>query len=221
VPTPGQPAPQPPTVTPPGAENPVKITDYSKPYTGPYSNESVLERYMASTLSYGDIAKMVAAGLVLPSILNLVNPQGPAVPAKRSYGPIPPTNWSSAAALVNPGQNPGWFAGGFPTPAYQTTNPYQAQFYWGQHPYVGANQPRETYNQIPAAAGTQGFGLQAGPGQYDINQLLNQINQTALNPNFVGYNQYPTQGYVPPGYPTPVSGPAIPPPPVASTGFVR
>ena len=227
--------PVPPTTTPPVTEPPpyegpgigetpnpneVPVIDKSTPYTGPYSNESVLERFMANTLTYGDIAKLVAAGLVLPSILGLISPQGPGTPAKRSYGPIPPTDWGSAAALVNPGQNPGWFAGGFPTPAYQTTNPYQAQFYWGQQPYVGPNQPRETYNQIPAAAGTQRFGLQAGPAQYDVNQLLNQINQTALNPNFVGYSQYPTQGYVPPGTATTAAGPVLPVPPIALTGFV-
>jgi hypothetical protein len=155
----------------------------------------------------------------LPSILNMVAPT-PGAPPKKEYGPIPPVNWGSAATLVNPGQNPGWFTGDFPTPAYQTTNPYQAQFYWGQQPYVGPNQPRETYNQIPAAAGTQGFGLQAGPGQYDLAQLLNQINQTALDPNFVGYSQYPTAGYTPPTYmPPAASGPVMPVPPVAYTGF--
>jgi hypothetical protein len=50
--------------------------------------------------------------------------------------------------------------------------------------------------------------------------LLSQINSTALNPNFIGYNQYPTQGYVAPGYPQPVvTGPVMPTPPVALTGF--
>ena len=218
---PGTTAP-PPTVTPPGPQNPVKITDYSEPYKGEYSNESVLDRYMNKTISYGDIAALVAAGLVLPSILGLLAPPpATATPAKRSYGPIPPTEWGNAAELKNPGQNPGWFTGNFPAPAYQTTNPYQAQFYWGQHPYVGANQPREVYNQIPAEAGTQGFGLQAGPSQYNTNQLINQINQTALDPNFVGYNQYPTQGYVAPVPSNAPTGPVLPIPPVALTGFIR
>ena len=227
---------EPPVTTPPVVEPPlsppveqvippsepipeVKVHDFSTPYEGPYSNESVLERYLNKTLTYGDIAKLVAAGLVLPSVLGMLAPT-PAAPGKKSYGPIPPTNWGSAATLVNPGQNPGWFAGDFPAPAYQTTNPFQSQFYWGQQPYVGPNQPRETYNQIPAAAGTQGFGLQAGPAQYDMNQLLAQINSTALDPTFVGYSQYPTQGYVPPGYTPPaVAGPVMPAPPRALTGF--
>ena len=218
MPTPGQPT-TPPTVTPPGAENPVKITDYSEPYKGQYSNESVLERYMANSISYGDIAKLVAAGLVLPSILSAISPEGPSGPKKPSYGPIPPVNWGSASALVNPGANPGWFVGGYPTPAYETTNPYQAQFYWGQQPYVGPGQSREVYNQVPPGVGAQGFGLQAGPAQYNTAQLLNQINQTPLNPNFTGYSQYPTQNYIAPGYPEPVTGPVLPTPPVALTGF--
>ena len=33
---------------------------------------------------------------------------------------------------------------------------------------------------------------------YDLNQVLNKINATALDPNFVGYSQYPTAGYQPP-----------------------
>ena len=218
VPTPGQPT-TPPTVTPPGAENPVKITDYSKPYTGDYSNESVLSRFMSGTISYGDIAALVAAGMVLPSILGAISPTSQ--PTEQPYGPIPPTKWGSAAALVNPGQNPGWFAGNFPKPAYQTTNPYQAQFFWGQHPSVGANQSRDIYNQTQPGAGTQGFGLQAGPGQYNTGQLLNQINQTALDPNFVGYSQYPLQGYVAPQPAAQPTGPVMPTPPVALTGFVR
>jgi len=183
------PTPNPNYTNPPTPTLPEAIVDYGK---------AVVEGMSAS-----DLAK-IAAGWIL--INGVLTPPKPTTPPRREYGPIPPTDWGSAATLVNPGQNPGWFAGGFPTPAYQTTNPYQAQFYWGQQPYVGPNQPRETYNQIPAAAGTQGFGLQAGPSQYDINQLLAQINSTPLDPNFVGYSQYPTQGYVPPG-------------PVAPTGF--
>ena len=214
---PGQ-TPTPPTVTPPTPENPVKITDYSTPYQGEYSNQSVLERFMSGTITYGDIAALVAAGLVLPSILGAISPS--TQPTEQSYGPIPPTQWGSAATLVNPGQNPGWFAGNFPKPAYQTTNPYQAQFFWGQHPAVGPGQSRDIYNQTQPGAGTTAWGLQEGPGQVNTSQLLNQINQTALDPNFVGYSQYPLQGYVPP-FPQPVAGPVIPTPAAITTGFVR
>ena len=212
---------EPPPVEPPTqppVKEPAPVYDYSTPYEGPYSNESVLERFMASTLTYGDVAKLVAAGLVLPSILGVITPT--TQPNKKAYGPIPPVEWGSAAALVNPGQNPGWFAGNFPKPAYQTTNPYQAQFFWGQHPYVGPNESRDIYNQVQPGAGTQGFGLQAGPAQYDVNQLINQINTTP-NLGLPSYDQYPTQGYVAPGYPTPVTGPSIPVPLAVTTGFVR
>jgi len=165
------PKPNPNYTNPPTPTLPDAIVDYGK---------AVVEGMSAS-----DLAK-IAAGWVL--INGVLTPPTPAVPAKRSYGPIPPTDWGSANKLVNPGQNPGFFAGEVPAAAYQTTNPYQSQFYWGHQPYVGPNQPRETYNQIPATAGTQGFGLQAGPGQYDVNDLIRHINQTKLDPNFVGYN---------------------------------
>jgi hypothetical protein len=69
----------------PPKEPPANIHDYSTPYEGPYSNESVLERFMASTLSYGDIAKLVAAGLVLPSILGMISPSGPSGPFRRFW----------------------------------------------------------------------------------------------------------------------------------------
>ena len=175
---------------------------------------------MSGTISYGDVAALVAAGLVLPSILGAISPT--TQPTEAGYGPIPPTQWGNAAKLNNPGQNPGWLTGNFAKPAYATTNPFESQFFWGQHPYVGPDQSRDIYNQVQPAAGQHGFGLQAGPAQYNVNQLLNQINQTALDPNFVGYNQYPTQGYIAPGAAVVApTVPIMPTPPVATTGFVR
>ena len=217
VPTPGQPT-TPPTVTPPGAENPVKITDYSKPYTGDYSNESVLSRFMSGTISYGDIAALVAAGMVLPSILGLITPTSQ--PTEQPYGAIPPTQWGKVAGVIGGGVNPGYIIQPAQAPAYATTNPYQAQYNWGQHPYIKTMDQLPTYAP-PPTPGTHGFGLQAGPSQYNTGQLLNQINQTALDPNFVGYSQYPLQGYVAPQPAAQPTGPVMPTPPVALTGFVR
>jgi hypothetical protein len=42
------------------------------------------------------------------------------------------------------------------------------------------------------------FGLRESQRPYDLNQVLTQINQQPLNPNFVGYSNYPTAGYQPP-----------------------
>lgn len=67
-------------------------------------------------------------------------------------------HWGQVSPLVNPGLNPGWIQG---VPHYQTTSPYQAQFYWGQHPYQpGPTFDPALYNQVNAPA--QPWGLQQG-----------------------------------------------------------
>jgi hypothetical protein len=195
----------------------VPVYDYSTPYDGPYQDKTVLENWW-DNLSPLEIAKYLALGIILPGMLT---PQQKAQFGRKGYGPIDPVEWGKAGQLVNPGANPGWLAGDFVKPAYETTNPYQSKFYWGKHPYVDTATNRDVYNQTQPYAGTQGFGLQAGPAQYDTNQLLNQINQTALDPNFVGYSQYPLPGYVAPGpvVPQAYTGPTMPVPPVITPGF--
>jgi hypothetical protein len=193
------PTPTQPTVTPPGTENAVQITDYSKPYEGAYSDQSVLERYLEGALSFDNITGLIAAGLVLPTVLGLIagQPQGPTI-RRPNYGPIPPVNWGAAGSLVMPGVNPGFVINPAQTPFYQTTDPVQAQYYYGQRPLVtDPTQLESTYldrSQAPAVP----WGLQQGQQQYDLAQVLNQINQQPLNPNFVGYSNYPTAGYQPP-----------------------
>ena len=181
----------------------VPVIDKSTPYTGEYSNESVLERYMNKTLTYGDIAKLVAAGMVLPSILDLVTPT-PDVPGPRTYAPLPPVNWGSAEPLINPGVNPGFVGGPAQQPFYQTTSPVQSKYYYGTRPLIQTPDQIQPTLQDRTYAPVTPFGLQQMQQGYDLNQVLNQINQTPLNPNFVGYNQYPTAGYQP-------IGPVIPP----------
>jgi len=58
--------------------------------------------------------------------------------------------------LINPGLNPGQVQ---IAPAYNTTNPAQASYYWGQHPYELNANDIGTENNIPTAPATP-WGLQ-------------------------------------------------------------
>ena len=198
VPNPNPTVPTQPVVTP-GAPGQAPITDYSTPYEGAYSNESVLERYMSGGIDLGGISKLIAAGLILPSVLGLID-KAPQPTIKRpNYGPIPPVNWGAAGGLVMPGINPGFVINPAQTPFYQTTDPVQSQYAWTQRNLItDPSQVESTWNN-PAVAPAQPWGLQQSQQGYNLNQVLNQINQTPLDPNFVGYNQYPTAGYQPPG----------------------
>jgi hypothetical protein len=159
----------------------------------------VFERYTKGLLSFDNITNLIAAGLVLPSVLGLLAgaPQGPTI-RRPNYGPIPPINWGAAGGLVMPGVNPGFVINPAQEPFYQTTDPVQAKYAYTQRPLV--TRPEDvlsTYQDRQYAPATP-WGLQQGQQQYDLAQVLNQINQQPLDPNFVGYSQYPTQGYQPP-----------------------
>ena len=157
------------TTTPEG----VNVHDYSQPYNGEYSNQSVLERYMSGTISYGDIAGLIAAGLVLPSVLGLIGPQQPGT-GKKGYGPLAPIEWGKlSGGLTNPGLNPGYLTfGGAPPPMYQTTNDVQSQYYWGMHPYMHTKEDLANYNQVNAPA--QPFGIQQAQGPWDYQKFIRE-----------------------------------------------
>jgi hypothetical protein len=184
-------------VVTPGAPGQAPVTDYSTPYEGQYSNESVLERYLKGGISFSDITSLIAAGLVLPSVLGLLAEQ-PTPPTRRPYGAIGPTNWGTVSGVTGGGVNPGYIIAPAAQPAYETTNPYQAQFNWGQRPLIKTMDELPNYTP-PPTPGQQAWGLQQGQQQYDLSALLNAINQAPLSPEFVGYSQYPTAGYIPPG----------------------
>jgi hypothetical protein len=162
----------------------------------------VFDRYTKGLLSFDNIATLIAAGLVLPSVLGLLADQ-PTI-NKRTYAPLPPVDWGSAQPLINPGVNPGFVIKPAQQPFYQTTSPVQSKYFYGTRPLI------ETQDQITPTlmdrtyAPATPFGLQQMQQSYDLNQVLGQINQTALDPNFVGYSQYPTADYQP-------VGPVIPP----------
>jgi hypothetical protein len=191
-------------VVTPGAPGQAPITDYSTPYEGAYSNESVLERYLSGGIDLDGISKLIAAGLILPSVLGLIAGAPQPTIKSRTYAPLPPVDWGSAQPLINPGVNPGFVIGPAQQPFYQTTSPVQSQFFYGQRPLIQTQDQIQPTLQDRTYAPATPFGLQQMQQGYDLNQVLGQINQTPLDPNFVGYNQYLTAGYQP-------VGPVIPP----------
>jgi hypothetical protein len=174
------------------------MTDYSKPLEGAYSNQSVLERYLEGKLSFDNITGLIAAGLVLPSVLGLIAGAPQPTIKRPNYGPIPAINWGSAGGLVMPGVNPGFVINPAQQPFYQTTEPGQSQYAWTPRPLVTRPEDVLSTYQDRQYAPAVPFGLREMQQAYDLNQVLNQINQQPLDPGFVGYSNYPTADYQPP-----------------------
>ena len=135
---------------------------------------------------------------MLPGVLGLISKQPQPTFTRPNYGPIPPVNWGSAGGLVNPGVNPGFVINPAQTPFYQTTDPVQSKYAYTQRPLIQRPEDILPTWLDRANAPATAWGLQQGQQAYDLNQVLNQINQTPLDPGFVGYSQYPTHGYQPP-----------------------
>jgi hypothetical protein len=203
VPNPNPTVPTQPVVTP-GGPGQAPVIDYSTPYEGAYSNESVLERYLSGGIDLGSISQLIAAGLILPSVLGLIAGAPKPTIRKPVYAPLPPVNWGSVEPFGTFGVNPGEVVVPAQQPFYQTTSPVQSKYFYGQRPLIKTpDQITPTLMDRTNAPATP-WGLQQMQQGYDLNQVLNQINQAPLNPNFVGYAQYPTAGYQP-------IGPVIPP----------
>jgi len=130
------------------------------------------EPFDVTGLSAAQIAALVAAGYLLAG--------GTPKPATLPTRPALPIPTYLGGGLVNPGVNPGFLVTAVNPPRYQTTNPYQSQYYWGQHPYMQNMSDLANYNAVPAAPATP-FGLQAGPN-FDWNQYLTQLAQTSAGP---------------------------------------
>jgi hypothetical protein len=181
----------------------VPVIDKSTPYTGEYSNESVLERYLNKTITYGDVAKLVAAGMVLPSVLPLLGIQ-PEMPTQPGYGPLPPIKWGSVPGLAIGGVNPGYLTfGGKPPEFYQTTSPVQSKYYWGKHPYMQTPEDLANYNNIPNAP-AQPWGRQTAIEPFDVNAFITRQGLTPQPTSGIpGYNNAPFTAYQTP-QPVPV-----------------
>ncbi len=83
-------------------------------------------------------------------IVPVIPPTTPPVTDDTHYGRY---KWGTPPAIKIPtGLNPGYIT---PTPYYQTTNPAQSQYYWGQHPYQpGPTFDPALYNTLPNAPAT-------------------------------------------------------------------
>ena len=164
-----------PPVTPievPPVKPEVPVYDYSKPYEGPpIKDESVLERFLSGTVTYGDILKGVAIGMFAPTVIGLINGfGGPSGPQKKTYGPLAPIEFGKLeGGLTNPGLNPGYLT--TQTPFYQTTDPVQSQYYWGQHPYIKTLADIGEYNKVPEAPAVP-FGIQQQRQPFDVNRFI-------------------------------------------------
>jgi hypothetical protein len=170
------------------------------PYTGEYSNESVLERYLNKTITYGDVLTLVGAGMVLPSVLPLLGVQ-PEVPGQPGYGPLPPLNWGTAPTLPTSGVNPGYFTN--PQPFYKTTSPVQSKYYWGAHPYIKTPEDMANLNNIPNAPATP-WGRQTAIEPFDVNAFITRQGLTPPPTSGIpGYNNAPFTAYQTP-QPVPV-----------------
>ena len=125
---------------------------------------------------YG-VTNVVGGALAGGALLNnAINPP-PTVPGRQPYAPLPPLTYGTGdlAPLVNPGLNPGKIRA---TPYYQTTDPVQSQYYWGQRPYMASEADLPNYNVIPDAPAIP-FGIRQSRPALDVPQFIRQnINPT-------------------------------------------
>ena len=130
---------------------------------------ALVDRYGVTNVAGG----VLAGGALLN---NAINPP-PTVPGRRPYAPLPPLTYGTGdlAPLVNPGLNPGQIRA---MPYYQTTDPVQSQYYWGQRPYIASEADLVNYNVIPDAP-AQPFGIRQSRPALDVPQFIRQnINPT-------------------------------------------
>ena len=143
---------------PPPATLPGAVVDYGG---------ALVDRYGLPAVVGG----AAAGGALLTGALN------PPVPGPRQWSTLPPLTYGTGdlPALVNPGLNPGHIRA---TPFYQTTDPVQSQYYWGQHPYMASAADLPNYNVIPDAP-ARPFGIQQSRPALDVSQFIRQnINPT-------------------------------------------
>jgi len=131
-------------------------------------------------------------------------------PSGSGYAGASPYEWGTAQPLVNPGLNPGYLGYAASLPDYQTTNPTDAQYYWGVNAPVNSEQDLANYNKLPAGAPTTpwGAGKTAVGGQLPLN-VPNFINQYITNPALTGVMSGTGAGFAPTA---PVLQPAVMPP---------
>jgi hypothetical protein len=182
---------------PPGTPPDAPVVDNSRVLT-PEEIAELEKGRIPTGLGIQDIWNAVTAGLIAPSILGALF--APKLPEKKGYGPLDPVNWGATGRTLTPlGVNPGFVVGAGQQPMYQTTNPYQSQFFWGQRPgYNTFEDLVQNYNRPPGAP-AQGYGLQAGPATFDVNQYIQSLNQNM--PPAPGPIAPAVPAYTPPAFP--------------------
>lgn len=128
-------------------------------------------------LSTTQIAGMVAAGLLAPTVLGALGLGG------KGGGDAASDTGTFVAPHVNipqlaqGGINPGMLP---IKPAYATTNDVQSQYDWGRQPYVAnATDLAARQNAVPSTT-THGWGLQQAQQPFDVNAFIAQtINPAA------------------------------------------
>lgn len=136
----------------------------------------------------------------------------PKPPTARDMGTFTPAapdpSWS--IPLQYPGMNPGLVGAGI-RPAYQTTSPVQAQYYWGRQPYMATPADLDQYNQSPFMP-AQPWGLQQGFFEQPAPTTQIPVYGQGLQP--IPPGQFPTPGQIggnePLPQPIPVPQPVTP-----------
>lgn len=109
--------------------------------------------------------------------------------------------WGQGIPLQTGPLNAGLLQQTASTPFYQSTNPTDAQYYWGAHNVVNTPEDVANYNNIPSAPKTPwGAGPTAVGGQARLD-APGFVNQYITNPNWAGVNAGTSPGYTPPAAP--------------------
>lgn len=121
-------------------------------------------------LSNAQIAGMVGAGLLAPTVLSALGLGGTKAKASSGTGSGTfTTPQVDIPELTQGGVNPGMLP---INPAYATTNDVQSQFNWGKQPYVAsAADLVARQNQLPSTT-THGWGLQQAQQPFDVNAFI-------------------------------------------------
>jgi len=176
----------------------------------PYGNGDIplgtaLKDYAGAV--YDSLGPLGTAGLLGGGALATGLIGSPGIEASPTDMGASPYSWGQSQELVNPGLNPGYLGYAASMPDYKSTNPTDAQYYWGVHAPVNSQEDLANYGNLPdyAPATPWGAGKTAVGGQSSFNPT-DFVNQYITNPAWAGVNNAAGPGYMPPtGAVSPVS----------------
>lgn len=181
----------------------------------------------------GDYAGAVAGnlgttGLLGAGALGAAALGGALTPTSNLTGQVGSGNvnyeWGQGTPLVDTGLNPGYIGQVASMPYYQSTNPTDAQYYWGVHAPINTPADLANYNQQAGAPTTPwGAGHGGGGAPGTTFNPADFVNQYITNPAWAGVMNATTPGYIPPaaGPVVPAGGPNATILPVTGGGVVR